>query len=55
MVTLIKKSDNRIKIILPEINIGERFFMIDPKYIEHWYGRGGLIYLDKRDWDIKEY
>ena len=49
-MTLIKKDNNQIKIIVPEVVEGERFFMIEPKYIEHWYDRNGCIYLNNKEW-----
>lgn len=54
MFTLINKNNNNVKIILPEVEEGTRFFMISPKYIEHWYDRNSSIYLNKNDWYLEK-
>ena len=50
MITLINKSTNS-KIIVPEISNGERYYMIDNKYLGIKYVIGS-IYLDKNEWNL---
>ena len=51
MVTLINKKNPLVKIIVPEVCEGERFFIISEDYIHQDYHTGGM-YLYKKNWDI---
>ena len=51
MKTLVNIINNS-KIIVPDVTIGERYFMIDNKYLNIKYLIGS-VYLDKDEWIIE--
>ncbi len=51
MVTLTNKN-NGSKIIVPNVTIGVRYYMIDNSIIEQKY-HSGSMYLDKDKWEIE--
>ena len=51
MVTLVNKN-NGSKIIVPDVIVGEKYYMIDSSIIEQKY-HSGCMYLDKNKWEIE--
>lgn len=51
MITLVNKN-NGSKIIVPDVTVGDRYYMIDNKIIDQKY-HSGSMYLDKDKWEIE--
>ena len=53
MKTLVNKENPEIKVIVPEIVEGEKYYILDKKYLPLSYIYDNSIYFSKYEWDLE--